>query len=214
MAPSDETLLTQYKQGDPRAFRALVQRYTTPIYNLALRLLEDSMEAENITQETFLRVVTSINRVRLDMPFKPYIFKIAVNLCRDQGRKKRPLLFVDLDQSIPTETSAPLVSETIPDDAPLLWERLEKEELHSRLQNAIDGLPAAYRAAVILRYVEELSYEEMAQALNLPVNTIRTHLRRAKELLRRELDTDARQATQDRDVAPLRIADKWAPSAN
>ncbi len=192
LTPSDEALLTQYKQGDTRAFRTLVDRYTPPIYNLAHRLLRDPMEAENVTQETFIRVVLSIDRVRLDAPFRPYLFRIAVNLCRDVVRKKRPLLFSDLDSAALREDAEfEGISETIVDDTPTLWERLEAEEVRSRLSNAVDTLPTRYQMVITLRYIEGFSYEEIAQTLGLPVNTVRTHLRRAKEQLRLTLEDDS-----------------------
>ena len=196
---SDEALLTQYKQGNQRAFRVLVQRYTTPIYNLALRLLRDPMEAENVTQDTFLRVVTSLDRVRLDLPFKPYLFQIAVNLCRDQARKNRPLLFSDIDSnpSYSEDGSASeTTSESVADDSPPAWERLEKEELQARLHDALGTLSPAYQTVISLRYIEEFSYEEIAQALNLPLNTVRTQLRRAKEQLKFKLEKESRPVSQ------------------
>ncbi len=181
MSLSDEFLLTQFKQGDAGAFRELVERYTPPIYNLAYRLLRDPAEAENVTQETFLRIVTALDRLRLDIPFKPYIFRIAVNLCRDIGRKKKPLRFADLgDDPAPVETFA--------DDAPPLWERLVDEELRAQLHAALDALPALYQTVIILRYAEEFSYEEIAQATSLPLNTVRTRLRRAKQQIRSRLE--------------------------
>jgi RNA polymerase sigma-70 factor (ECF subfamily) len=181
MVSSDEFLLTQYKQGDLHAFRELVDRYTAPLYNLAYRFLRDPMEAENVTQETFLRVVTAVERIRLDVPFKPYIFRIAVNLCHDLARKKRPTLFTDLD------TREDDTVESLADDAPAPWEHLENEELAARVNAAIDDLPAPYQTVLTLRYAEDFSYEEIAQALNLPLNTVRTHLRRAKQQLRLKL---------------------------
>ncbi|MDE3088110.1 MAG: sigma-70 family RNA polymerase sigma factor [Chloroflexota bacterium] len=192
MAPSDEALLTQYRAGDVSAFRALVDRYTSPIYNLALRFLRDPMEAENVTQETFLRVVGALERVRLDMPFKPYVFQIAVNLCRDLARKNRPLTFTDLDSGADRAEGreGEAASETIADAAAPPVERLEEEELHAQLHAAIDGLPMIYQAVVTLRYVEDFSYEEIAQALDLPVNTVRTHLHRAKGRLRAHLEKE------------------------
>ncbi|OGO40605.1 MAG: hypothetical protein A2Z03_03995 [Chloroflexi bacterium RBG_16_56_8] len=199
MTLSDEALLIQYKQGNQRAFRVLVQRYTTPIYNLALRLLRDPMEAENVTQDTFLRVVTSLDRVRLDLPFKPYLFQIAVNLCRDQARKNRPLLFSDIDSnpSYSEDGSASeTTSESVADDSPPAWERLEKEELQARLHDALDTLAPAYQTVISLRYIEEFSYEEIAQALNLPLNTVRTQLRRAKEQLKLKLEKESRPVSQ------------------
>lgn len=182
MASSDEFLLTQSKQGDARAFRELVERYTTPIYNLAYRFVRDPMEAENVTQETFLRVVASLERIRLDIPFKPYLFRIAVNLCHDLARKKRPALFSDLD---PRDDAT---VESLPDGAPALWEQLAAAELCARVNAALEDLPAPYHTAIVLRYVEEFSYEEIAQALNLPLNTVRTHLRRAKKRVRARLE--------------------------
>ncbi|MCI0478031.1 MAG: sigma-70 family RNA polymerase sigma factor [Anaerolineales bacterium] len=181
MASSDEFLLTQYKQGNARAFRELVERYTPPIYNLAYRFLRDSMEAENVTQETFLRVIASLERIRLDIPFKPYLFRVAVNLCHDLARKKRPALFSDLD------TRDDATVETLADDAPALWEQIADAELRARVNTALGDLPAPYQTALVLRYVEEFSYEEIAHALNLPLNTVRTHLRRAKQQLRLKL---------------------------
>jgi RNA polymerase sigma-70 factor (ECF subfamily) len=182
MTTSDELLLAQYKQGNARAFRELVERYTAPLYNLAYRFLRDPMEAENVTQETFLRVVASLERLRLDLPVKPYLFRIAVNLCHDLARKKRPALFSDLD----TRDDATL--ETFADDAPAPWERLVDAELCARVNAALGTLPAPYQTAIHLRYVEEFSYEEIAQALNVPLNTVRTHLRRAKQQLRVRLE--------------------------
>ena len=182
MTSSDELLLTQFKQGDSFAFRELVERYTAPLYNLAYRFLRDPMEAENVTQETFLRVLTSLDRLRLDMPFKPYLFRIAVNLCHDWARKKRPTLFTDLEGDAETDGDA------FAEDAPNLWEHLENAELVARLNAAINELPAPYQTVLLLRYGEDFSYEEIAQVLNLPLNTVRTHLRRAKQRLRERLE--------------------------
>ncbi len=185
---SDETLLTQSKQGDASSFRALVERYTAPIYNLAYRLLRDPMDAENVTQETFLRIVLSLERIRSDAPFKPFLFRIAINLCRDAARKKRPLLFSDLDSAAPRADADEDASAAIADDAPTSWERLEEQELHARVRDAIDTLPPKYQLVIALRYVEDFSYAEIAQALDLPLNTVRTHLRRAKQQLRLVLE--------------------------
>ncbi|HEX7588761.1 MAG TPA: sigma-70 family RNA polymerase sigma factor, partial [Anaerolineae bacterium] len=190
MLPTDEALLNQYKAGDERSFRILIERYNAPIYNLAFRFLRDSMEAENVTQETFLRIVTVIERIHLDTPFKPYLFRVAVNLCRDLARKKHPILFTELNSATRQGDGAEPVdaSEAIPDDSPPLWELLEHAELRSRLNVAMDALPLVYKAVITLRFTEEFSYEEIAQTLDLPLNTVRTHLRRAKAQLRLGLE--------------------------
>ncbi len=190
MALTDEALLTQYKAGDTNAFRTLVERYTAPIYNLAFHFLRDAMEAENVTQETFLRVVSALDRVRLDTPVKPYIFRVAVNLCRDAARKKHPVLFTDLDTDTYREDGSDTTkaSEAIADGAAPVWERVEAQERSVQLRDAVDQLTPIYQAVITLRYVEELSYEEIAQTLDLPINTVRTHLRRAKNQLRLKLE--------------------------
>ncbi|MBI5301319.1 MAG: sigma-70 family RNA polymerase sigma factor [Chloroflexi bacterium] len=179
MLAPDQELLVQFKQGDANAFRALVEQYTPPIYNLALRWLRDPMEAENITQETFLRVLTARDRVRVDAPFKPYLFRIAVNACRDRARKRQPLLFADLERAEELRDD-----EMFADGASPLWEQLAEQELYARVSDAVNALPPHYQIVITLRYIEELSYEDIAQTLDLPLNTVRTHLRRAKQQLR------------------------------
>jgi len=188
MPPTDEQLLIQFKQGDARALHSLIERYTTPIYNLARRLLRDSMEAENVAQETFLRLMLSANRIDLTQPIKPYIFRIAVNQCRDLMRKHRPLVFTDLG-----DDSAQAV-DTIVDDQPEPWESLAQAELETRLRHAIDQLPAKFQTVILLRYFEDLSYEDIARALDLPLNTVRTFLRRAKAQLREALEPESQSS--------------------
>lgn len=179
---SDEALVAQHLRGDDQAFAALVARYTAPIFNLAFRLTDDRAEAENATQETFLRAYSALPRSRTDLAFKPWLFQIAVNLCRDLARKKRPAAFADLAQE---DESSP--EEAIEDETPLPLAQVEGRELEAALTRAVADLPEIYRAVVTLRYTEELSYEEIAAVLQLPVNTVRTHLFRAKAMLRKAL---------------------------
>ena len=179
---SDEALVAQHLRGDDQAFAALVARYTAPIFNLAFRLTDDRAEAENATQETFLRAYSALPRSRTDLAFKPWLFQIAVNLCRDLARKKRPAAFADLAQE---DESSP--EEAIEDETPLPLAQVEERELEKALTRAVADLPEIYRAVVTLRYTEELSYEEIAAVLQLPVNTVRTHLFRAKAMLRKAL---------------------------
>jgi RNA polymerase sigma-70 factor (ECF subfamily) len=182
MSLSDEALVAQHLRGDDQAFAALVARYTAPIFNLAFRLTDDRAEAENATQETFLRAYSALPRSRTDLAFKPWLFQIAVNLCRDLARKKRPAAFADLAQE---DESSP--EEAIEDETPLPLEQVEGRELEKALTRAVADLPEIYRAVVTLRYTEELSYEEITAVLKLPVNTVRTHLFRAKAMLRKAL---------------------------
>lgn len=195
MAMPDEELLARYKQGDAHAFKELVERYSGSLYNLAFRLLHDPMEAENVVQEAFLRVIMSLDRVRLDMPFKPYLFRIAVNHCYDILRASRTRVTTDID------------GEEIAQDTPEILDRLEKQELSLLLHSAIESLPPHYRTVIILRYLDEFSYEEIAQTLNLPLNTVRTHLRRAKEQLKVKMENSEQLLPAQKKILALRAAE-------
>lgn len=186
---SDEELVRRHLRGDRSAFRELVERHTKSIYNLAYRSTGDRAEAEDIVQETFLRVYRVLPDSRLDLPFRPWLFRIAVNLCRDWAKKRRPAPFSMLEQ-MDNEREQDGISpyEETPDDAPLPLEHIEAEELKRLLMQAVAGLPEPYRLAVTLRYSEGLPYQDIADVLGLPLNTVRTHLFRAKELLRRALE--------------------------
>ncbi len=181
MKPDDAELVAAHLRGDASAFAELVSRYTGPIYNLALRLTGDEGEAENVTQETFLRAYTALPHSRTDLPFKPWLFQIGVNLCRDLARKKRPTAFANL------ENDGAEPEEAIEDETPLPSDQVEEHELERALAAAVAALPVIYRTVVTLRYTEEMSYEDIAAVLKLPVNTVRTHLFRAKAMLHKSL---------------------------
>lgn len=181
-AQSDEELVRLHLQGDLEAFRELVGRYTGAMYNLAYRYTADRMAAEDIAQETFLRVYQALPRSRLELPFKPWLFRIAVNLCRDWAARKRPLAFAQLGNEDDS------LVESIPDEEPLPLERVEAGELEEMVRQAVAELAPPYRVAITLRYTEGLSYQQMAEVLDIPLNTVRTHLFRAKQRLRQVLE--------------------------
>ncbi len=178
---SDAELVAQHFQGDPRAFAELVKRYTNAIYNVAYRFTNDAHEAENVTQETFLRAWNALPRVALDKPLKPYFLKIAVNLCRDWAEQKKLALSQSLDADNELD---------FPDDANDPLRAVSDAELRERVRANLELLPPLYRTVIVLRYTEEMSYEEMAAALDVPINTVRTHLHRAKMKLRELLQVD------------------------
>jgi len=183
---NDEELVQRHLLGDESAFPELVQRHIRSIYNLAYRSTGDGMEAENIAQETFARAYAALPRWQPGTPFKPWLLTIALNLCRNWARKagrEQPIA-----QPRPTsddEGDDPL--DSVPDPGPDPLEALLAAETSEALERAVQALPLPYRQVIILRYVEGLSYEELAQTLGLPLNTVRTHLLRAKERLRRAL---------------------------
>lgn len=174
-AATDAELVTRHLAGDPHAFSELVKRYTQAIYNVTYRYTNDAHEAENLTQETFLRAWNALPRIALDKPLKPYFVKIAVNLCHDWAEQNKLAnntpLEAEGDIDFPDETGDPLRA-------------VSEQELREQVRTKLELLPPLYRTVITLRYTEEMSYDEMAAALDLPINTIRTHLHRAKSRLR------------------------------
>jgi RNA polymerase sigma-70 factor (ECF subfamily) len=185
---TDEAWVRRYLGGDHSAFRSLVERNTPPIYNLAYRMTGDRDEASDVTQETFRRVVEALPSSRIDLPFKPWAMQIALNLRHDLARRRRPLPFAALDGAEDDETADRV--EMVVDTEPLPPDRLETDETRRALQQAVDDLPEVYRAAIVLRYSEDMSYQDIADTLNLPLNTVRTHLARAKRLLQARLQAE------------------------
>jgi len=177
----DDELPRRALRDDPAAFNLLIQRHTPPVYRIVRRMCSDRAEAEAITQEAFLRAWESLPRSKSERPFRPWLIQIAVNAARDALKKSRPLDFADLpgDEALQIASAEPGPEE-----------QLESSEALARLAEAVQALPAPYRMAVALRYEAEMSYEEMAQALQLPLNTVRTHLHRAKGILRQTLERD------------------------
>jgi len=178
--PDDAELIRQARSGNDEAFGLLVIRHTPALYRVVRRIAEDSAEAEAIVQEAFLRVWRNLQRYRTGRPFFPYLVTIALNLARDQWRSFRRLDFEGLEPALSDPEPGPEA-------------QLEQAESLQALAEAVAHLPPAYRAIIALRYDAELSYQEIAEALNLPVNTVRTHLRRAKANLKQYLSNPERE---------------------
>ncbi len=196
MRLTDEELVARHLGGDPDAFAELVARYTNRLFNLAYRFTGDPVEAEDIAQETFLRAYAALPRSRAGAPFKPWLFQIAVNLCRDRARRKRSVTFTALEGG---EAEGDSSVDDIPDEAPLPLELAEAHDVSAALQRALMALPEAERVLLTLRYNEELSYDEIGQLLGLPSATIGVRLFRAKLRLRAAL---AEAAGVDYDRTP------------
>ncbi|HLB12718.1 MAG TPA: sigma-70 family RNA polymerase sigma factor [Dehalococcoidia bacterium] len=184
---SDEVWVERALQ-DPRAYEELVRRYQRRLYNLAGRLTGDREEAEDLAQEALVRAYVALPRFRKGERFSPWVYKIAVNLCINYLRRRKTLVALN-DQ-------APFV-----DRSPTPEQSLERGETQATVQKAILALPEQYRAVILMRHQQELSYSEIAEALGLPLGTVKTHLFRAREMLHRllsqELNMEAPRGTRD-----------------
>ena len=180
MAETEHTLIQRAQQGDQNAFAALVDEHQRYVYNLALRVVKDENEALDLTQETFVRAWTALPNFKGQSQFRTWLYRITTNLCYNRlPNLRRSLndLGDDVMEDIP-ETSAAF-------DNPA--HKIETTETHKFLQQAISSLEENYRLLINLRYQNELSYEEIASTLNLPLGTVKTGIFRAKEQLRKSL---------------------------
>ncbi len=179
--PSNEQdLLERARLHDETAFARLVELYTPVVFRIVRRMVQDTMEAESIVQETFWRFWRVLPRYSSSRPLLPYLATIASNLARDRFRREHLL------EDIPAEQV--LENYIIEEDEPDLEDRLGEDETLQRLAEEVQALPFAYRSVISLRYEAGMSYDEIAGVLSLPVNTVRTHLRRAKQILRRRME--------------------------
>ncbi len=178
--PSNEQeLLERARDHDEPAFAAIVDLYTPVLFRIVRRMVPDTMEAESIVQEAFWRFWQALPRYSADRPLLPYLATIASNLARDRFRRDRRLEDVAVEDVLHGQVAeADLDLEGLADD----------EQTLRRLAQAVQALPFAYRAVIALRYEAGMSYDQIAAVLSLPLNTVRTHLRRAREQLRRTLE--------------------------
>jgi len=182
MPDTEPALIQRAQQGDQEAFAVLVGEHQRYVYNLALRVVKDEEEALDLAQETFVRAWTALPNFRGQSQFRTWLYRIVTNLCYNRLPNLRRSLN-DLGDDIISEIPETNISFDNPAHG------LESRELRSYLHRAIDGLDENYRLLISLRYQNELSYEEIASTLNLPLGTVKTGLFRAKEKLRLALET-------------------------
>lgn len=169
---SDADLVARVAEGDERAFGELLHRHQDAVYGFARRMLGDAQEAEDVTQETFLRFYRASGRYRPDAALRTFLLRIARNICIDFHRKKRPELMAQLPDTTTEETPLDL---------------LEGAMAVDRLEKAIDGLPVNQRTALLLRHTQQLPYSQIAELMELSVGAVESLLVRSRRSLRRNL---------------------------
>jgi len=162
------------QKGDQSAFMHIVDAYQRPVYNLCSRMLGDATQAEDAAQETFLRVYTKLKTYQEDRKFSSWLLSIASHYCIDQLRRRRYQM-VSWDDLPPWRW--------LPTNEPQPEEMAARNEAHDSLHALIEDLPPEYRAAVILRYWHDMSYDEIAETLDTTVSAIKSRLFRAKQMI-------------------------------
>lgn len=172
---SDAELVALVSEGDEGAFCELLQRHQNAVYGFACRWLKDAHEAEDVAQETFLRLFLASDVYRPEASLRTFLLRIAKNICIDHHRKKRPVLLDTLPEVANEETPLDL---------------LESAVETGRIEDAVEALPVNQRAALLLRHSEQLRYSQIAEIMDLSVSAVESLLVRARRALRRNLNPE------------------------
>ena len=176
-------------EGREAAHRELIRRYERPVFSLVFRMVHDRELAEDLTQDSFIKVLSHLDRYRSEFKFSSWLFKIANNVAIDHLRR-RQLDTVSMDGSPHATTPDAVMASAIElsDASESALEEMEAKELGSAIEQAIARLRPEYRSCILLRHVEGRSYEEIATTLDLPLGTVKTYIHRARHELRRALE--------------------------
>jgi RNA polymerase sigma-70 factor (ECF subfamily) len=184
-ALDDRQVVELAKAGREAAYRELLRRYERPVFSLIYRMVRDRALAEDLAQETFVKVLNALGSYRPEYKFSSWIFKIANNAAIDQLRRHEPdTLSLDgaPDARTAEEIEATALQARSRAESPL--EELEARETGSAIEQAVGRLRPEYRTAILLRHVEGRSYEEIAEVMDLPLGTVKTFIHRARLELR------------------------------
>ena len=189
---SDKELMEKVKSDETFAFNILVDRYKVKLFNLIYRLLQNKEEAEDILQETFLRVYRERQSYDPTYSFSTWIYTIALNLCRNELKRRKKFRFFGLDLIKDNREYA-------------ISEVKNSNGISSVLEKAILSLPVKYRTVFLLRDVNELSYEEVSQSLGIPLGTVKSRVNRARLMLRDRLRPKMKEYYEVSKSSPISI---------
>ena len=184
--PEEDALVTALCGGDEEAYEILIQRYQQPVYNLVCRLLNDPTDAADIVQEVFLKIFRNIGSFRGNSSLKTWIYRIAVNEAYNHRRwfSRHQRQEVAFDR----ETGAASYADSVMDPARTPFDQAADHETRALVEQALEKLNPKFRAAVVLRDIEDLSYEEIAAVLEISLGTVKSRILRGREALRKILE--------------------------
>ncbi|HHZ17625.1 MAG TPA: sigma-70 family RNA polymerase sigma factor [Peptococcaceae bacterium] len=197
---NDVELVAKSKAGDLHAFEELVCRYERKIYTLAYRMTGNYHDANDLAQEAFLRAFQSIKGFRGDASFSTWLCRIATNVCRDELRKRYRVSLESLEQEVSFGDWE--MKKQIPADVPGPAEIYEQQELQHELQDLINTLTPEFRMALILRDIQGLSYEEIAEQLECSLGTVKSRISRARNYLKEKILSAQEQNSQREQKSP------------
>jgi len=187
MSVSDEILVKKSQKGDYPSFEELVKRYEKKIYNLAYRIMGNKEDASDVLQETFLQAFKKLAGFKGKAKFSTWLYRIAVNICLMRKRKRKKMEIISLDVPILTKKEDEMKRELRDDWSESPLATLENKEVKKTLSEAIDLLPEEYRTVFLLRGLNGMSNEEVAEVLKISLPAVKSRLHRARLFLRDRL---------------------------
>lgn len=182
-------LIERCQTGDLHAFDDLIERYQRYVFNLIYQHLGDNGELEDVAQEVFLRIFKFIRKYRGQASLESWIYKIVLNYCRTHARRRSVLarFFAPLAGAKSDEDQAFEILESLPDSTYDPAKTVEQRRVAGDILNAVRALPAIYRDILVMREVNELSYEEISDILGISIGTVKSRISRARELVRQKV---------------------------
>ncbi len=180
----DLKTIRRCKRGEEAAFAEILARYRGAIYNLCYRMTRNAEDARDLGQEVFIKVFSLLDRFDEEYAFSSWLFRIATNHCIDHLRRNR-LKFLSLDGGLNKDGEE--FEMQLPDSGPEPDVVLQRKEALVRLEEVIGELPPHYKVITILRHDQELSYEEIAEILHLPLGTVKARIHRARNMIQQML---------------------------
>ena len=175
----EKALIGQILGGDQEAFARLVQAYQKPVYNLCLRMVSNPTDAEDLAQEAFVKAWRGLRFYKHEAAFSTWLYRLTSNVCIDFLRRQKKTV------SLTVEEDAPDLE--VPDAAPLPEEQVLNKEKQHAVAAAMAQLEEEYRLALTLRVVDDLTYEQIAEVLDIKVGTVKSRIARARERMRKML---------------------------
>ena len=178
---NESELIHKAQDGDVAAFEQLIENYQQPVFNLAYRMIGNQDDASDIAQEAFIKVYTSISRFKGNSKFSTWIYRITTNVCLDEIRKRKRLPTFSLSESIDADEGE--INREIEDKSANVEMNFEIEQRNKIINEAILKLPEKHRAVIVLRDVNNLSYDQIAATLDCSEGTVKSRIARAREKL-------------------------------
>jgi len=182
MGDNEKLLLARARNGDISAFESLIEGYQKKVFNIALRMIGDYEDANDLAQEVFIRIYKSIKGFKEQSSFSTWVYRITTNVCLDELRKRKNKNVVSLDDDIKFDDSE--MKRQVEDVKPTPEAVVERDETRRIVSDAISKLSSEHRTAIILRDIQGFSYEEISRIINCPEGTVKSRINRARKALK------------------------------